>query len=291
MNKLIQLLQLLSGNRKYSMNELVDRFEVSERSIYRYLNAIEESGFVLDRADGLYKLVQDHSSTLSIKRLLHFTEDEAYVLYHALESMQETTVSSKNLIKKLHTLYNLQVLQKIKRDHELTKIKQISQAVKNKNCVVLHQYHSSNSNKIEDREVEPFEIMSDYKAIWCFDLRGRKVKQFKMFRLREVEILPKHWQNEAKHILPFTDAFRMSSSKPLTNVKAKLTLKAYNLLSEEFPLTKDHIKIENGEYLLDIPVADFQGIGRFILGLPDEVKLESPVELKEYLNKKRKINF
>lgn len=29
---------LLSGNRSYSMDELTERFEISERTVYRYLN-------------------------------------------------------------------------------------------------------------------------------------------------------------------------------------------------------------------------------------------------------------
>ena len=79
----------------------------------------------------------------------------------------------------------------------------------------------------------------------------------------------------------------MSASKPISTVEATLTLKAWNLLREEFPLASEHVTpSEDGLYLLNIPIADFNGIGRFVLGLGEEIKVKGPKTFLEFLRKK-----
>ena len=130
--------------------------------------------------------------------------------------------------------------------------------------------------------------MEDYKAIWCFDLADRKNKQFKISRIGDVEVTDSLWSCEHLHKLPFHDAFRMSAPEPISHVKATLSLKAYNLIREEYPISEQYIKKETEKYLLDIPVADFLGIGRFVLGLPGEIDVHEPEAFKTFLKEMRK---
>jgi hypothetical protein len=65
----------------------------------------------------------------------------------------------------------------------------------------------------------------------------------------------------------------MAAENPVATVEALLSLKACNLLGEEYPLAKKHLTQKNGGYRLEIPVAGFEGIGRFVLGLPGEVEV------------------
>lgn len=291
MEKALRLLMLLSGNRKYTRKEISERFDVAERTVYRYLSEIENSGFVLDKTSEGYQLLKSDYNTKSLKKLLHFSEDEAYILYRALLELGEYRHHAKNIIKKLHSLYDFQALQKLKSTDDLSKIKSISTAIEKQKQIVLRQYHSSNSHKVEDRNVEPFELMSDYKAIWCYDLKDQKVKQFKISRTQEVDVLTAAWKYSDYHKLPFTDAFRMSALEPILQVEATLSLKAYNLLKEEFPAATPFVKQHEKEYQLNIPIADYHGIGRFVLGLLDEIKVCSPQQFKDFLNEKIKIKF
>src|SRR5690625_255327 len=87
MEKSLRLLMLLAHNRSYSRKEISERFNISERSVYRYLNQIENSGFVLDRSNGRYKLVKDDRKR-SLTKLLHFTQEEAYILYKSLSNLE-----------------------------------------------------------------------------------------------------------------------------------------------------------------------------------------------------------
>lgn len=288
MEKSIRLLKLLSGNRTYSLDELQDRFDVSERTVYRYLNQIENAGFVLERNNGRYRLAQDSSEIKSIHKLFHFTEEEAQIFHHSLTHLEVENDVVNRLLKKLHSLYDFKALKKIKNFSNLEKVEQLSQAIDDKRQVVLLNYRSSNSSTVSDRKVEPFQFMADYKAIWCLDVTDGRNKQFKISRTGKVQLTEAKWWYEQLHKAPFFDAFRMTSAEPETRVKALLTLKAYNLIREEYPITEDYLKKENDRYLLDIPIADFNGIGRFVLGLPGDVFVKEPKEFKTFLKKKRK---
>lgn len=81
--RLLRLLMLLTGTRRYALAELQERFQMSERTIYRYLDTIEEAGFVVDRKDGTYRLSTETPPTKSLSNLLHFSEEEAYIFYRS----------------------------------------------------------------------------------------------------------------------------------------------------------------------------------------------------------------
>src|SRR5690625_96221 len=289
MERSLRLLRLLSHSRSYSRAELAERFQISERTVYRYLNQIENSGYILDRSNGRYKLLQDEQSS-SLRKLLHFSEEEAYILYKSLSNLEASDSFLTSLIKKLHTLYDFQALKQVQFQDNLEKVKLLSQTIKSEKQVVFEKYQSSNSQSVSDRKVEPFEFMTDYKAIWCLDLEDSTIKQFKISRITDVNVLSRSWSYEKLHQTPFTDAFRMAADKPIANVRAELSLKAYNLIREEYPLSETYLKEENDNtYHLNIPIANYHGIGRFVLGLPGDVKVESPKEFREFLrNKKEK---
>lgn len=288
MDKTIRLLKLLSGSRSYDLEELKDRFEVSERTVYRYLNQIENGGFVIDRTNGGYRLVRDSSSTKTLYSLFHFSEEEAQIFYHSLENLDLENEVVRRLLKKLHSLYDFKALKRGGNSSNVEKVELLSEGMRQKKQVLLCNYHSSNSSTVNDRRVEPFQFMEDYKAIWCLDIADRKVKQFKVSRAEEVKVLESAWFYEHVHEIPFFDAFRMSAPEPIAWVRALLSLKAYNLMREEYPLTQQYLKKKSNFYELKIPIADYHGIGRFVMGLPGDVKVFEPVEFKEFINDKMK---
>ena len=74
-------------------------------------------------------------------------------------------------------------------------------------------------------------------------------------------------------------------------IQLKLSMLAYNLLLEEFPLAEKYIEVlDKNNYLLTTEVGNFIGVGRFVLGLADEIEVVYPKEFKDYLNEKMKKN-
>ncbi len=288
MQKLLRLLMMLSGNRRYAMEELMDRCNQSDRTIYRHLAQIERAGFIVDRTEARYNLVLDNSSAKTLNKLLHFSEEEACVLYKTIGLLEGSSPIKNRLAGKLNSLYNFKALGQIpeKASHEA--VHELGEAIRQKKRVILRAYRSSNSDTITDRTVEPFEFLGDYSGVWCYDIADKVSKHFKIARIATVEVLKADAVNQSHHILPFTDAFRMSAPKAKATVKAELTLKAYNLLLEEYPLAEVYLKAVKGHYALEIPVADYNGIGRFAMGLPGDMKVIGPEGFIEFLKEKRK---
>jgi predicted DNA-binding transcriptional regulator YafY len=207
-----------------------------------------------------------------------------------MAQLQGASPLKDGLARKLNTLYDFRALAQLKEGNIHEQVHSLSEAIRNRQQVCLHNYRSSNSANISDRKVEPFGFSSDYAAVWCYDTSSRSCKQFKISRIQQVELLESSCQFSESHHIPFTDAFRMSAHTPLTEVEALLTLKAFNLLTEEFPLAEKHIKQEDQTYRLQIPIANFHGIGRFVLGLPGQVHVIEPEIFKDFLREEvRKI--
>ena len=295
MEQLLKLLMLLSGSRAYTLREIAARFNKSERTVFRQLNALENAGFVLERTEdpgGMrYRLTDHHPENKSIRKLLHFSENEALLIYQLLSELDGNTALKEQLLKKLHTLYDTKIISQFQNTFEIQRIRELSKAIDLKKQVTLKAYRSSNSGTTLDRRVEPFRYLEDYKAIWCFDLEDKKVKQFKISRMEDVAVLSAGWENAENHIIPFVDIFQMSAAKPIATIEARLTLKAYNLLLEGHPAAAHYVKNEESSYYLKVPVADFNGIGRFVLGLPGEIELIESQKFKDFIQEKRKLKY
>jgi len=291
------MLVMLSSGTRYTVSELASRFSLSKRSVYRDFLSLEFAGFVLDKRGGTYALQLCNNNAKVVNALLHFSDEEAYLLYKTLDMVNGVSPVNERLVRKLNVLYDFRALSQLSHKPEIETIRILNDAIRGKKQVKLCAYRSSHSETIADRIVEPFEFLPEYSAVWCFDLNDKVCKQFKICRIEEAVILDFCWAFEAMHKIYFVDAFRMSAPEVLAVVEAELTLKAANLLSEEFPLAAPCLKAvdispsnslktaikQNLRFTLTIPVADFHGVGRFMLGLPSEVKVVGPESFKKYL--------
>jgi predicted DNA-binding transcriptional regulator YafY len=291
MQKLLRLLMMLSGKRFYPIREIKERLECGDRTAYRYLETFESAGFLIEKNKGNYRLQKSNTQVRTLLNLVHFSEEELVIIYETLELIEGTSPMKEQLIRKLNVLYDYKALEQLRQGDDLTKIQVLSDAIQNKKQVILKNYRSSNSDKITDRKVEPFDYLPDYRSVWCYEYESKSCKQFKLARIHEIELINRDWENEDLHKVHFTDAFRISSLKSIGKIEAKLSLKAYNLLLEEFPLSHEFIKEEKGFYDLKIPVAGYQGIGRFVMGLPGEIEVLGNKGFKEFVKMEKKKFF
>ena len=100
MQRLLRLLMLLSGNRRYTAKEILKKIDCSERTIYRYLETIESAGFIMEKQEATYRL-QKGGQTNSLQKLLHFSEEEVVVLYETLSLIEGTSSIKEQLVRNL----------------------------------------------------------------------------------------------------------------------------------------------------------------------------------------------
>lgn len=286
---LLKLLVILTGNRSYSLAELAQRFERSERTIYRFISSFRTAGFVIECNNGLYKIPKLEKPFRSLSELLHFSEEEAWILTRAIHSIDDNNLLKTNLINKLYSLYNFdRVAETIVKKENIESVHNLLMAIRQKKQVLLRQYRSSHGQIIRDRLVEPFNFTTNYTFVWAFDPESHTSKLFRVSRIGEVQILPHDFRHESLHCELPVDVFRISSPEQYT-VKLILSLRAYNLLIEEYPLAEKYITfLPDNQCQFTAPVCGFEGVGRFVLGLADEIQIIEPELFKQYLTEKIK---
>ena len=73
-------------------------------------------------------------------------------------------------------------------------------------------------------------------------------------------------------------------------VKLRLGVMAHNLLVEEYPLAeRDLQQIDDTHWLLDTMVCNYAGIGRFVMGLAEDIEVVNSPDFIAYLHNKQEI--
>ena len=129
-------------------------------------------------------------------------------------------------------------------------------------------------------------LMDGNREVRCFEPASGMNKTFKIIRMHDVEVLADGWMFKDEHKQMFTDVF-MFSAETTTTVELLLGQLSYNILSEEYPKATAHVEmVDKTHWLLKLEVCSYIGIGRFVLGLYDDIKVLGDDGFKDYLKNK-----
>lgn len=281
--RMLRLMQLLSGNKIYTLDELSDTLDLSRRSLFRYFDTFKNAGFVVQCiGDSRYRMTTLNKEYTDLSQLVYFSEEEAIVVSHLIENLDGTNALKAGLKQKLAAVYDsTSISDYIENKGKSEVVETLANAVKSKHQVALKDYSSAHSGKSKDYIVEPYKFTKGYVDIIAYDTEAGLNKVFKISRITSVKMLDP-WKFEDRHAEQPIDSFRMSGS-PIEHVKLKLTLRAKNLLTEEFPVTSIEVTQVKRSWFWEGDVNALEGIGRFVLGLPHEVSVEEGLKLKAWL--------
>lgn len=289
--RLLRLMMMLTAN-KYTIEQLSNKLDMSPRTIYRYIDTFRNAGFLIKKnSDGRFRLDRESKYFKEISELVHFTEEEAYILKNAIESIDENNILKQNLKSKLYSVYNYKMIADcVVKGSNAKNVNSLVDAIELRQQVILKDYTSANSKTTTDRLVEPIGFTTNYIQLWAYEISSGETKTFKVSRIGGVEILEKEWEYESQHKKGYIDIFRMHGFNKF-NVKLKLGVKAASLLKEEFPLAEKHLveHTDNNDsryYILDLDVCSYEGVGRFVLGLLDDIEVIGSEEFKIFLKQR-----
>ena len=282
--RILRLMQLLASNVNYSIEELMDKLDMSRRTIYRYLDTFKEAGFAVQKVGGVYKLATLRTPNMDLSKIVYFSDEEAYVVNRLIDQLDNTNAMKQGLKRKLTAVYDATNIGNYT-DHKANSanIEALTEAVRSKCAVLLKGYSSSHSGETKDYRVEPFKFNTNYIDFWAYDLADGVNKRFKLSRVDDVKVLDKEpWRFEDAHEAEPMDAFRMHGVNP-SHVKLELNYIAKNLLLEEYPLAEEGLSQEGDHWIWEGDVNRIEGVGRFVLGLPTHIKVLEGEELKQFL--------
>ena len=292
MERLLRLMKLMSGSVNYSLEQLSRKLDMSERTIYRYIDTFKESGFVVTRFRGnVYKLGRMPKNAVDIDKLIYFSEEEAYLVNSLISSLAPSNSLKANLRDKLSAIYDSTgIAGYVDRRSSAAHVEVLGEAIKDKKKVYLKGYESGHSHSVRDRWVEPYAFTTDYIDVCAYDLEDGQNKIFKIQRIGEVELTGEPWTEEASHRSKRMDIFRMSG-EPVGHLRWRMTVMAKNLLLEEFPLSERDMRRDGNCWILDTDVCNWAGACRFYVGLAGEIKVLDSPGFEEYVKEYVKENL
>ncbi len=177
--RVLQFISFLEQEPSKTVAQLASLLDTTERTVYRYLDLVKECGFDLQRDKiNRFFIVNDRSNGV------RFTPEEAdflkqLVLTNGKKSKLKDAVLSKIYLSSDTTIVAGHLIN-VKNGKVVEKL---SQAIANKEQVVLKKYQSINSETISDRVVEPFGFTDNYCTVMAFEPASLKNKLYSIDRI------------------------------------------------------------------------------------------------------------
>ena len=282
--RMLRLMRYMSGNINYSVEELAEKLDMSERTIYRYIDTFRGAGFAVTKIwANVYKLEKMPKGAPDFDRLMFFSEEESYLINSLLDALVPTNALKKGIKDKLAVVVDSTAIANyVDRRSNAAHVTSLTQAAREKKKVLLKGYESGNSHTIRDRYVEPYGFTTDYIDVCAYDLEAKQNKIFKIERINEVEILDEPWEAEKSHHRQGMDVFRMTGNY-VGHTRWQMSVMAKNLLIEEYPLAEKYLKRKVNSWILDTDICNYAGACRFYVGLAKEIRVLDSPEFEEYV--------
>ena len=284
--RVLQLIRLLRSERGRTLDQLAQALDCSTRTVRRYLELLTEVGYLVDeRVDrrGYFFLFEPEPEKASL-----FSPEESTLLQQALAGLEASNPLGASLRQKLHRTTELIPLADELVDLQRGRmVQQLSEAVRARRQVRLVRYPSADSGTVRDRVVEPVALTEGFEQLNAVEVSSGQLRTYKIRRMEDVEVLdiPCEHSVTEEHL----DLFGLSGPAWLP-VALRLTERAYRLLVEEHRGARQYVSPApaGGEpgYVFRGEVRSYLGIGRFVLGLPTEVRAVEPAAFRHFLREK-----
>ena len=265
--RIFNLIKLLSAPPYYRVTELADRLQVTKRTVYSYLQLLETIGYEPDKN-------KHHQYFLPVDRSRKPSDglpiDDAKYLQEMLWQMPDNDQRRNQLLLWLNRQYAIgPVVETLTRYTPAEHRQRLTHALEKGTQVYLINYRSADGQISPRRWLDPVAFQRDYTYLYGFDIDKEAYRQFHLGRIGYVEVLDTAISRD--HVQAIPDLFGWTGPKWL-NVRLELTDRAKQLLLEEYPQAKPYVvPLTGGQWLADLRVKGFPGVGRWCLGLCAEV--------------------
>ncbi len=280
--KLDRLVMLLARRPGYLRAHLASLLDVADRTVYRYLEQLEELGYAIDQdSENRYFLASGEASN---RVKMEFDVEEVAFLWDLLQGAQDPDGIAPDLRKRF--AHSLRPRAREQPSYQATipqMICVLREAIQERRRICLHDYRSGNSNSLKDRLIDPLHLSEAGGFLQAFEPDSNSVKTFKLARARDLLLTeqPATYHGD----FPMVDLFGWTG-KTWKIVELRLKYGAVNHMKEEYYGADQFLQASGKEdfpVLARLQVLQWAGIGRFLLSLPGEWELVSTPELSEWV--------
>ena len=90
MERMLRMIQLLASNVEYSIDDLMERLDMSRRTVYRYLDTFKEAGFAVQKVNpsgNVYRLATLRKPFADLSKVVYFSDEEAYIVNALMDQL------------------------------------------------------------------------------------------------------------------------------------------------------------------------------------------------------------
>ena len=288
LERTLKMILMLSRPGGSAIKAMAEEFGVHPRSIQRSINTLKMAGYVVEGHSGRYKINRietKEKSGFDIGDLLYFSREESWMLKEAIQNLPGNNAVKEDLERKLYSLYNSEsIADQILGDQDTEQVRIIKEAIRNKHQIIVKKYaQSTGDREIKTLIAEPIEFASDFKRVWAYLPMEKTNILLRLSGFAGIVATTVPFKCENLHKVGYIDLFRgYGFSKK--NIILRLNHRAYDHMCDEFPMARPQMTKKGPyHYELNAEVCNYAQAARFCLGLPGEVEVIHPDELKEYI--------
>ncbi|MFF2092966.1 helix-turn-helix transcriptional regulator [Paenibacillus sp. NPDC058174] len=296
LGRLLSIIILLLNRRMVQAKELAERFEVSVRTIYRDIDAINRAGIPVvtyQGTNGGIGLAEGYRLDRNV-----LTNDELAAIITALQSIATTYGSEQNLqlMEKINSVVPSSSSEDFRHktnrvliDHSpwdgneslQPKLVLLKEAVDS--CLVAGFTYSNASGEISHRIVEPHRLILKgrqwYLQAYC--LEKMEFRLFKLKRMKDVTI--DREQTFSRRELPAQDSLAGKTvNEPSTAIEFILRFQADSRhLAQEYFGIEELVPTADGSWQVKKAYPEDEWLYSFILGFGHHVEVLEPLHLRE----------
>lgn len=263
--RVLQFISFLEQEPSKTVAQLSSLLDTTDRTVYRYLDLVKECGFDLQRDKiNRFLIVNDRCNGV------RFTPEEADYLKQLVLTNGRKSKLKDAVLSKIYLSLDATIVAGHLINAKNGKIvEKLSNAIADKEQVILKKYQSINSETIADRIVEPFGFTDNYSSVMAFEPATLRNKTFNIDRITDIGFNNQKWRFESEFENQIPDVFGFAFSGQKYPVQIELPLKQYLLLKNDFPMTAPYFKFNAQKDVceLTIEVNDLRPLDRFLRGI------------------------
>lgn len=289
-SRLFGILYCLINNGQTTAAQLAQEFEVSQRTIYRDIDALSASGIPVYAESGRNGGIRLMKNFVLNKAV--FSEKEKQDILSALQSLNAAgNIDNSKTIAKLSALFETNSENWFEADFsrwcsqssDNIKFEQLKNAVIQYKCVNIT--YAGSGKEIGSRKIRPLKLMYKSKA-WYLKAYCTERQDFRTFRLNRIlsveqldeSFTPMHYPEEK------------TEPPNLTKFVFRFSAKAAYRVYDEFDLSNIHFE-ENGDLTVSTEMPYDSWIIGFLLSVGTDVEIIKPVSLKKVLAQQAKLIY
>ncbi|MEJ6980192.1 YafY family protein [Pedobacter sp. P351] len=297
-DRLSAILFQLQSQRVVKAQEIANRFEISLRTVYRDVKALEEAGIpVIGEAGVGYSLVEGY-------RLppVMFTREEATAFLTAeklVERLTDTAITSdyksamykiKSVLRTTEKDYlenmdsHIEVLKsrrQLQNPSDLKLLPNILSAISERRAINITYFTHYRQEK-SDRCIEPIGVffLEGYWHLIAFCLMRNSIRDFRMDRISKLTVTDENFLHQHPSLKEYLK--KEKTTKDLLEIIIRVDKEVHKYLDEQKYYNGFVSETHEGKYvIMNFFTPHIEWFARWFMMFGDEAKIIKPAELKE----------